>query len=185
MLLESSEASELVWRKFHTDIRSFIQKRVSDAAAVDDLTQESFIRIHRGLDKVEDERRIGSWIFSIVRNLIVDHYRRSSSGAPALLEDPSLDENPDGDNENKTVGSWLISMIETLPPDYADALRRVELQGQSQAELAQDLGLSRSGAKSRVQRGRELLKKKVLKCCALSFDRHGNVVDYQSKSECC
>jgi RNA polymerase sigma-70 factor (ECF subfamily) len=75
-------------------------------------------------------------------------------------------------------------MIDRLPDPYRQALTLTELEGRTQRELADALGLSLSGAKSRVQRGREQLKELILACCHVEVDRRGGVVDYEPRREC-
>ena len=73
-------------------------------------------------------------------------------------------------------GRYLRAVIEGLPPKYREALTLVDLGGKSQKEVAEALGVSYSGMKSRVQRAREMLKRAILDCCAYEFDKYGNVV---------
>ena len=82
------------------------------------------------------------------------------------------------------IASGLTEMINALPEKYAQALNMVEIGGLSQVQLAKELNVSVSGAKSRVQRGRRLLKDSLLECCHYEFDRYGTIISYHSKS-CC
>jgi len=79
----------------------------------------------------------------------------------------------------------IKAMVDSLPADYRQALILTEYEGLTQRELAERLGLSFSGAKSRVQRAREKLKIMLLDCCHFEFDRLGKVIDYQPKCACC
>ena len=79
----------------------------------------------------------------------------------------------------------MASMIDDLPEKYRQALRLTLYEGLTQQEVAQRLGLTLSGAKSRVQRGREKLKEAFLNCCHFAFDRYGAVLDYQERCCCC
>jgi RNA polymerase sigma-70 factor (ECF subfamily) len=76
-------------------------------------------------------------------------------------------------------------MIGELPDPYREAVQLVEVDGMSQKDAADRLGLSVSGAKSRVQRGRERLRRMLAKCCHVELDRRGNAVDYKARSGCC
>ena len=76
-------------------------------------------------------------------------------------------------------------MVEALPTRYRDAVELVELRGMKQREAAEKLGLSLSGAKSRVQRGREKLRELMLECCHFQFDRSGKVMDFEPRSPGC
>ena len=73
--------------------------------------------------------------------------------------------------------AWLHELIRSLPDDYRDAVQLSEIEGLSQAEVGVRLGLSLSGAKSRVQRGRALLKRLLQECCHFDFDGRGSVLD--------
>ena len=74
-------------------------------------------------------------------------------------------------------------MIESLPEPYGDAVRLYELDGLPQQAIADRLGLSLSGAKSRVQRGREKLKEQLFACCSFQRDRRGNVIGYTRNAD--
>ena len=68
-------------------------------------------------------------------------------------------------------------MIEGLPDAYREAIVLTEFEGLTQKELADRLGISLSGAKSRVQRARGQLKQMLLGCCQFEFDRRGGIID--------
>ena len=72
-------------------------------------------------------------------------------------------------------------MIHDLPDPYREAVRLTEIEGLTQAELARRLGISLSGAKSRVQRGRAQLKEQLIECCRFEFDRRGAVIDCEPR----
>ncbi len=174
---EKSTATERIWEDLSKQLRSFLRLRVSDEQTAEDLLQETFVRIHRKIDDVEDEQRIRSWVFQIARNLIIDHYRGklpdTTSGVEEIPGEASGDE-----NLNELVAGWLPAMISQLPESYREAVELYELQGISQQEIADRLDLSLSGAKSRVQRGRAKLKTLLDDCCSFEQDRRGNVIDY-------
>lgn len=85
---------------------------------------------------------------------------------------------------SKELSSCIRPMVEQLPDKYKEAIELTELNGISQKQLSEQLGLSLSGAKSRVQRGREKLKELLTACCRIEVDRYGNVVDYQKGTDC-
>lgn len=76
-------------------------------------------------------------------------------------------------------------MLQSLPEPYREALRLTEYDGLTQAEAAERLGISLSGAKSRVQRAREKLRQMLLECCHLEFDRRGKIIECQPRCACC
>ena len=149
----------------------------------DDLLQDVFVRIHNRLSTLDDEDRLSAWVFRIARNAVTDHYRRRTT---AELEDSEIseDELSDDVNINAQVGKWIVDLIAELPDEYREAVTLSEVQGVRQTEIAKMIGLSDSGAKSRVQRGRKMLKDSLLRCCHFDFDRRGNVIDYRANTQC-
>lgn len=175
--------TEELWKEFHKTLHAFFRKRVSDEHVAEDLLQEAFLRIHKGIESVADDARIRAWIYRIARNLVVDHYR--SRRPTEQLDEQLAPEVEPSSADARAFGSCVQRMIAELPEHYRDALQLVEIDGKSQLEAAELLGLSSSGAKSRVQRGRAMLKGLVGGCCEVEFDRRGQVLNHQCNSECC
>ena len=175
--------TEEVWNEFGTTLRKFIRRRVKDDHVADDLLQEVFVRVHDKLGSLADEERLSAWLFRIARNVVTDHYRRNE---PVELTEESVEtESSDAaENINEQVGHWLVSLIAELPEEYRDAVTLAELQGVRQTEIAKIIGMSSSGTKSRVQRGRKMLKDLLLQCCHFELDRRGNVIDYARRPDC-
>ncbi|MEM7030543.1 MAG: RNA polymerase sigma factor SigZ [Chloroflexota bacterium] len=175
--------TETIWQELSQALRTFIKRRVSNTDDVEDILQEIFIKIHQKLDDLEDETRLQGWVYQIGRNAIHDYYRRQN----ILVELPeTLPTDPTPDvSLNKELAACLRPMAERLPDKYREAIALTEFEGLTQKEMGKRLGLSVSGAKSRVQRGRHELKAILLACCDVEFDRVGNILDYQqTQSEC-
>jgi RNA polymerase sigma-70 factor (ECF subfamily) len=90
---------------------------------------------------------------------------------------------PEDDEEMEGLKMAFRRMIYSLSEPYRDALVLTEFEGLTQKELAERLGISLSGAKSRVQRGREQLKVMLHECCTFEFDRRGRVIDCTPRAE--
>jgi RNA polymerase sigma-70 factor (ECF subfamily) len=187
-----------IWMQVHLGLRGFIARRVTQDAEVDDLLQEVFLRMHRGLDKLKDPRRVVSWIYQISRNVISDYYRSSTRqreiavGSAADLEAsystpdlPLISESHESESIRKEIAACLLPMIKQLPDRYGEALTLVELNGLTQKAAADQVGLSLSGMKSRVQRGRKELKSLIEECCDLELDRRGTITDYSVRHAGC
>ena len=172
-----------VWDALRADLQAFFRARVRDPHRVDDLLQETFLKIHGGLDGLADADRLPAWVYRIARRVLADHVR-AGGAEPAPLDGDPGETSGRPENLNAEVAGWLPGMIAMLPPGAREAVRLSEIEGRSQAQVAEDLGLSLSGAKSRVQRGRERLRELLLACCHLDFDRGGNVLDYHPRSGC-
>ncbi len=176
-----------LWQVFHDRLYRFIQQRVKNPADADDILQDVFLRIHHRLSTVRDRDRLVSWIFQIARHAVIDHYRSSSKRWDMATErEIELAANPWVDEEadttlNQELARCLQPMLQALPSTYQEALQLVELEGMTKKAAAERLGLSLSGAKSRVQRGRQQLKAMLMECCEIERDRIGNVLNYQLK----
>ena len=167
---------------FYQNLRKFISKRVSEPKDVEDILHDSLFKAQRRIDQLNTNTKLTSWLYQIVRMSIIDFYRQK--GRTTELDDSIIaNVYETKGNHNAAMGRCVKGMINQLPEKYRTALVLTELEGISQVALSEQLGLSKSGAKSRVQRGKQLLKFLLLKCCDIHTDRRGNVVDYQEKQQ--
>ncbi len=181
-------ASDLPWRELHGNLRTFIARRVQNQADVDDLVQRVLLQIVTGLESLRDHGRLHAWVYRTARNIIVDYYRAMGSRrehaagdagdveaiTPATLA--TLDEH-DG-AALRELAACLAPMLNQLPSAYQEALRIVELEGTTHQEAARRVGVSLSGMKSRVQRGRQQLRAVVEACCRIDLDQRGGISAY-------
>lgn len=183
-MIPSSKKTESVWNDFSDQLRAFITKRISDPDVVEDILQDTFLKIHRNIDTLKDDGRIRSWIYQIARNTIIDYYRKSKP-EPCNVEPDSLPWEENEESASEELASGLREMVEALPEPYAHALLNTEFEGMTQKELAHCLNISLSGAKSRVQRARQMLRDDLMRCCHYEFDQLGAVIDYHPITCCC
>lgn len=176
--------SEEVWQEYHRRLRAFIMSRVADDATSDDILQNVFIKMHSGLTSLKDETKIRSWLYQITRNAMIDHYRSQKPVAELSNSLPQPTTDP-ADKATRELTDCLLPMIQRLPEIYREVMKFSELQGMTQAEVAKMMGISASGAKSRVQRGRVLLKEMLTECCRLEFDHGGRLSGYERKEGPC
>jgi RNA polymerase sigma-70 factor (ECF subfamily) len=170
-----------VYLALRDGLRGFVARRVPPDH-VDDLVQDIMLRMHERAGDLREEARLPGWAFSIAQSVVADHHRRKRPEiAVAEPPEPEGDALADG-NVNEIVAGWLRPMLALLPDEYAEALERVDVEGLSQREYAERAGLSISGAKSRVQRGRRMLEEVVRACCDLELDVHGNVIGYERRN---
>jgi RNA polymerase sigma-70 factor, ECF subfamily len=173
-----------IWDKFNVELRRYIARRVENPQDTDDLLQDTFIKIHTHIDTLQAEDRIAPWIYRITRNTITDFYRTRKNHI-FISENLIAEEEFEDNDLEKGLALGLREMIDQLPDKYRQTLVLSELQGMKQSEVAELLGLSLSGAKSRLQRGREQLRHELLDCCHFEFDRRGKILDYIPKQTCC
>jgi RNA polymerase sigma-70 factor (ECF subfamily) len=171
-----------LWREFSGPLLRFFRARVGNTADADDLLQAVFAKVQRGLPTLRDTGKLQGWIYQIARRAVIDFYRRRRPEEP-VSELPELAESLAGEDE-VDLRPAIRRMVAALPPDFRDAIVLTEFQGVSQVELAERLGISVSGAKSRVQRARARLRVMLDECCHFEFDRRGKVIDAVPRNGC-
>ena len=174
---------ENIWEGFAAQLRGFIRSRVRDHAAAEDILQEVFVKIHRKLPTLRTGERLEAWVWRVTRNAIVDHVRRQHPNEPLAAEDIV----PADDEQTKLpdLTPCVRRFVGELTPTHREALVLTEWRGLTQEQMAKQLGISLSGAKSRVQRARGQLKQLLLNCCRLELDRRGNIVEMQPLQKQC
>jgi RNA polymerase sigma-70 factor, ECF subfamily len=190
------DATQDIWAEFGHRLHGFIARRVASDADADDILQEVFLRIHRHAGAVERRERLTSWLFQVTRNAIIDYYRateRRELPAGALSDLEGVGDDATGSGEasdaepaaHRELATCLRPMIERLPPLYREAVTLIDLEGLPQKAAAERAGLSLSGMKSRVQRGRQALGELMQECCQVELDASGRVADYQPRGAGC
>jgi RNA polymerase sigma-70 factor, ECF subfamily len=171
------EGASRFWRERRADLRRFVSRRVADRDDVDDIVQDVLVRAHESMHQLESADRLPAWLARIAANRIVDHYRARRPG-DELPDDLAAVEAED--DAVQALAPCLPAMVDRLPGTYRDAVRLSELDGLPQREVAQRLGLSLSGTKSRVQRGREQLRQLVEACCRVVL-AGSTIVDFERR----
>ncbi len=174
----------VLWQAYHDKLLGFIRSRVESTDVAEDILQDVFIKIQKNMTALQDIERLESWIYQIVRHAVIDHYRarKAFEELPQSLATPELDEE---EQARREISTCLAPMLEALPPPYRDALRLSEIDGLKQKQVAEELGLSLSGAKSRVQRGRAMVKDLLADCCRFERDHRGTMVGYEPRNSDC
>jgi RNA polymerase sigma-70 factor (ECF subfamily) len=176
----TSSTSATLWHQFAAPLRSFVMKRAPREVEAEDVLQDVFVRIQEQLPNLRDADRIDAWIFQIARNVVADAFRRRARNG--VLADRTADElatpaNDDDRAAEASLATCLASMIAQLPEPYREAILLTELCGMTQADAATRVGISVSGMKSRVQRGREHLKRIIGGSCRVEIDARGGVTE--------
>lgn len=179
-----------LWQEVASRLRPFIARRVS-AVEVDDVLQDVFVRLQRGLASLRDEERFTSWLFQIARSSVAEHQRaRARHPVPDAPGDEELPaESGEDDREaSRSLSACVSLFVARLPSPYREAVTLVELEGLTAREAAEMAGISVSGMKSRVQRGRAQLRQMFDECCEIALDARGKVVEFTPRARrqlCC
>jgi RNA polymerase sigma-70 factor (ECF subfamily) len=177
--------------QFHTEIFNYIRSKVGDTTNAEDLTQETFLKMSRALAHGSQPEHLRGWLYQIARNTIVDFLKAPQNRRPLpepispnqVHDNGALDSGDDG--FRKSLFSYTLKVIETLPAEDRLVLTLTETDGLSREELATQLGISVSAAKSRVQRARAKLRRAVEDCCRLITDPYGRIIDWLRRTRCC
>ena len=179
------DVTESIWEQFHIKLHQFILYRVSDSSIADDILQDVFLKIHTRINTLKDNKKIQSWMYQITRNAIIDYYRLNKP-MEELQESWVMPEKDEIDLARDEIGQYCMTpLINELEAPYRQAVMLSEIQGAKQKDVALKEGISLSGAKSRVQRGRTMIKDMLLKCCQFEFDRQGKMIDYEEQGTGC
>jgi len=177
-----NDIAESIWNEFHRELKSFIQKRVMDETIADDILQDVFLKMIDNANKIAQAKSVQHYIYAIARNATNDHFRKADKRS-GFEKEYSLISKEETQTLNATIADCCIKpLIAQLPKKYQEALTKTEFEHISQKELAEQLNISYSGAKSRVQRGKEKLKELILACCNFPSDKYGNLQPPKSRS---
>jgi RNA polymerase sigma-70 factor (ECF subfamily) len=182
--MNKEDETAAIWSEFSGQVRRHLLGKVRNEADADDLMQEIFVKIHRHAGDLRDRGKLAPWIRRIVSNTVTDYYRKSRGVEVELDEEKTAIEEP-GDDSHACAVKCLKVFVSRLPDKYREALLLADVDGERQKEIAQRMGISYSGFKSRVQRGRAMIKKMFLGCCVDSLDARGNLSPrFNAKDDC-
>ena len=152
----------------------------------EDILQEVFLKILAKIDTLKESDKLKSWMYSIARNAIFDHFRLQKKAdqqlADLIYEE---EEEPVHNSSMKEAESWIGLYINDLPENYKQAIVLSEIKGMSIGEIAKTLDISYTNARARVSRGRQTLKKNLTDCCTFHVDVYGNIIDYHRNTDIC
>lgn len=178
------------WRDLEARLRPFVARRVRSAVDVDDVIQEVFLRMQRSLADLRDEERFGPWVYRIARSAIGDHHRATARHGLAdgeTRDEPAGSATADAADDDDDLAAsaaaarCMAPFVAALPSPYREALTLAELEGMSQRDAAERLGVSLSAMKSRVQRGRGQVRDALTSCCKIALDVRGRVMSCETR----
>ena len=178
------QKTEQIWKEYYQQLRNYIVRKIKDPAEADDILQDVFLKIHSHIHTLKDDTKLQSWVFQITRNTIIDYYR-SRKQEDSIPEWVFPDKDDQNDDVLRGLSECLLPMIDQLSDSYKEAVLLSEIQGYTQKEVSEHLGLSLSGAKSRIQRGRSMLKELFTNCCQFNIGADGTIIEYNKKHDSC
>lgn len=149
------------------DFLDFLERRLGDRDRAEDLLQAAFVRAAEHLTQLREHESITAWFYRILRNAVIDHWRmqeRRSQKADALAYAFGQSAEPTADTE-AAVCQCVARLVDTLKPEYAEALRNVDLAGVPVKDYAARSQITPNLAGVRLFRAREALRRQVVRCC--------------------
>jgi RNA polymerase sigma factor (sigma-70 family) len=156
----------------HARFLAFVERRVGSREEAEDILQEAFVRSLDRASSLRDSASATAWFYRVLRNALTDYYRRQDSRGRAISRlaveiDSSSD--PDAELEN-VVCACVLSLVETIKPEYGAAIRRVDLDGLSVRDYAGEVGITPTNAGVRLHRAREALRKQLARTCGTCLE---------------
>lgn len=152
----------------HRNFLAFLERRLGRREEAEEILQDAFVR---GIDRLgtlrEGESSV-AWFYRLLRNALVDHYRSRGAEARALervAREPEGHEPAPDEELMDTVCACVGALVDTLKPEYAAALRRVDLEGAAVHAWAAEAGITANNAGVRLHRAREALRRQVERSC--------------------
>jgi RNA polymerase sigma-70 factor (ECF subfamily) len=167
------------WQDIERRLRPYVARRVASPGDVEDVLQETFVRIHRGLAALRDGESFGGWVYRIAQTCIADAARVRARSPLQLVDKPPETAAPaaeDSDDLESELGACVALFVARLPGPYREAVTLTELQGLTQKDAAALLGVTLPAMKSRTLRGREKIRNMFEECCRISVDCRGRVI---------
>ncbi len=168
-----------IWVDLNEELYQFILGRIKDEQIAKDIHQEIFLKSQNKIHQLQHTSRITSWIYQITRNTIIDFYRKESS-KNISIEHIEIPENVAECFDYAKLTNCINTKINSLSAQHKEAIILTSFKNYSQKELANYLKISYSGAKSRVQKAREILKEKILSCPNVEADSSGTLLDFEN-----
>lgn len=175
---------ETIWKEYQDALLLFIKKKTQNSASAEDILHEVFLKFYTKFETISDSSKVRGWLYQTARNTIIDHYRaqKFSTELPDNIEDLSV---PDENTAQMQLADCLPVILKHLPDKYRQPISLAHIEQLTQQEIAQIESISLSGAKSRVQRGRHLLKEMLTDCCKIELDNQNRIIGYVPKSNSC
>lgn len=159
-----------IWENFDKHLRGLICTKMNNHNQCLDVLQDVYVKIIKNIDKISSVDNMPSYLNKLANNAVTDYYRQKTKNTTVekdsfgdiVIIDEVLEEQ---DQIKNCQLDCLEPGIDTLPDIYKEALIMSDIEGLPQKEVAEKLGITLSGAKSRVQRAREKLKAEVIRCC--------------------
>lgn len=148
----------------HRRFLAFLRTRVRRPEDAEEILQAAFVKATENAHTIRDSESAVAWFYRLLRNSLVDYYRRCDAELRMLARKGEESEAPDPELE-RTICECLHALLPTLKPEYAELIRRVDLGGASVSDAANQLDITPNNASVRLHRARAALKTRLEQTC--------------------
>lgn len=168
-------AGDAAWGEARQMLSRFVGRRVPPGE-VEDILGDIMLQALSYRGGLEGASNPFAWLRRVATSKIADHYRQAARRGVAVALPEEFPDDPGEDpSALEELTSCVKPMIARLPDKYARALMLSDIEGRRQADAAKAMGLTLSAFKSRLRRGRLMLRSALLCCCAVELDRRGRI----------
>jgi RNA polymerase sigma-70 factor, ECF subfamily len=177
-------AFELLVIKYERKLGRLLSRMVRDAAEIDDITQEAFIKAYRALPQFRGESAFYTWLYRIAvntaKNYLMAKGKREIAKSDFVDEDGEAMEDvlmphdiatPDAELQTKQIAKAVNETVEALPEELRTAITLREIEGLSYEEIAQMMDCPIGTVRSRIFRAREAIAEKIRPMLGTSKDK--------------
>lgn len=151
---------------------AFVRSRVGDAQLAEDVVQDSLVKALAAAQKPVEEADTIAWFYRILRHAIIDLYRRRAVKQAALERLERELDSPPSQEEKRVVCGCVKKLIPTLRPEYAELIRRLDLENEPTEHVSLALGLTANNLRVRHHRARQQLRERLEQTCRMCA-KHG------------
>src|SRR5690606_10582958 len=163
---------------FNDELYFFILKKVKNKDYTSDIFQNTYLKVHENLYKLQKEEKARAWIYKIARNEIINHFNKE------FIYVSKVDVNTEITLQNHQEICCFDKFINDLPEIYRQVIELIYVKGQKQKDVAKELEISLENVKTRIKRAKDVLKKKFNECCKYEFDKNGKLIGEPNCSIC-
>jgi RNA polymerase sigma-70 factor (ECF subfamily) len=152
----------------HKAFLAFLRRRVASEDVAEEILQDAYAKGLAKANSLRDEERVVAWFYRLLRNALVDHYRRAAAEARAVEQaaaEPAFQPEALDPELDRVVCECVGRVVKTLRPQYGEILTQVELQGKRLKDLEERGATSAATLAVRLHRARQSLKKRLLETC--------------------
>jgi len=158
----------------HRRFLRFVERRVGDRDAAEEIVQAAFVKAVEHAGEVRDDERAVAWFYRLLRNALVDHWRSRAAerrGVDALARELG-DAHEPAPEVAAEICHCFEPLLPALKPEYEAILRRVDLGGARPTDFAAETGITANNAMVRLHRARHALREAMQRSCGTCAE-HG------------